>query len=27
MPNPIGMAFLISVFLIAFLPLWLNPKD
>jgi hypothetical protein len=27
MPNPVGMAFLISVFLIAFLPLWLNPKD
>ena len=27
MPNPIGIAFLISVFLIAFLPLWMNPND
>ena len=27
MPNPVGMAFLISVFLIAFLPLWMSPND
>ena len=27
MPNPIAIAFLVSVFLIAFLPLWINPDN